>query len=195
MKNKIRNIVLVAFFLLCLLPTPEIRPAFAEIYLLYPTNGEVAGVSSYTPDTNYYGWVGVFHFDYNEGIAYLKYDLSSIPDHENINSVVLLASYSSLSQPSGPVSVDIYYASDNSWSATTVTWNTRPNLSAFLARSIFDETIQPTVWALSWYKYKSNLTDNYLSLAMVQPNLAGSGINFRYPFIVITTKTHKPPQP
>jgi hypothetical protein len=196
MKNRIGNIVIGVFFFLCFLSIFQIRATFAGIYMLYPVNGENGSVDSSYPDTNFYDYgLSVYHYGDDQHIVYLKYDLSSISDHTHIDSVVLIARYGGLSQYYGPVPVDIYYVSNDSWSARTFTWNTRPDLDVLLARSTFDENVQPTVWDLSCYNYKLDQRDNYLSLAMVQPNSTVTGIGFVSPFIVITTKPHIPPQP
>jgi hypothetical protein len=93
--------------------------------------------------------------------TYLKFDLSTIPDHAVINSVTLyLYCYATRS-----VALDlrVYHADDN-WQDTAVTWNQQPGTTTLLGNRVGLTVNSWNSWNLSPSGISGDLADNTLSL-------------------------------
>jgi hypothetical protein len=92
--------------------------------------------------------------------AYLKFDLSGLPD-EPINDVVLwlFCRYND-SIPPGPIDVDVCEA-NNTWTETTITWNNKPvgDPGPVLATTAVDGIGK-------WYKWESPDLTKYVNGSM-----------------------------
>jgi hypothetical protein len=122
----------------------------------------------------------------------VKYDLSSLTDFNKVPSVVLSRILWNINGPS-PAPIDVYRVSNNTWDPRTVTWNTRPDLGAFLGRSSADESLVfLTAWNLSLHRndlVKIDKGDNLLSLAVIAPTDTGSLVQYLNFYLIATTDT------
>ena len=107
-----------------------------------------------------------------QNYVYLKFDLSAVPANQGITNVTLnLAGIGgSGALPVTPTSV--YYVADDSWSESTMTWNTKKALSSLLG-SITTTTYKGSVDNPFWYQWTLAVTpdmlaDGILSLAVLE---------------------------
>jgi hypothetical protein len=163
--------------------------AFADTYTIYLSEG--SSVNSDQPDIIYPG-LYVFNSSGVEHIAYLKFDLSSINDKEIITSLTLYAKAQSISQYNIPFYIDIYHVSNDKWNVNTLTWNNQPGFNGLLGTSDFIDNGSSTVWDLSGYNYKKDMSDNILSLTMVIPDNppVNTGVGFRWVDTYIEVDTY-----
>ena len=186
-------LLLASCALSCLLAVP----AHAGTYVLYPVgtaspdaiDGAVSVVKE-NPDANYFLTErAVYNLGAQQSDVYLRYDLSVIGEQERISSVVLvLASGGSWSNYEGPFPIDVYFVPDSSWSASAVTWNTRPALGVLLAQEMFDSLNgNLTAWDLSWNASVVNSSGDFLSLALVKPDISLVEVGLGTISLIVTT--------
>jgi len=89
--------------------------------------------------------------------AYLKFDLTGLPDVTINNTVLWLFCRYDGAEPSAAIDVDVCEA-NNSWTENTITWNNKPlgDPGAMLATTAVDGTGK-------WYKWESPALTNYVS--------------------------------
>lgn len=99
--------------------------------------------------------------------AYLKFDLSSIPDNAVINSVTLyLYCWGTRS-----VALDLrVYHADDDWQDTAVTWNQQPGTTTLLGNRVGLTFESWNSWNLSPSGISEDLADNTLSLQIRHAN-------------------------
>jgi hypothetical protein len=124
-----------------------VSTAQAQIVL---TPIEDSTVSSCMPDTNEGNLEILFaQMGSCERWAYLKFDLSELPDVTINNAVLWLFCRYDGAEPSAAIDVDVCEAS-NSWTENKITWNNKPlsDPGAVLATTAVDGTGK-------WYKWES----------------------------------------
>jgi hypothetical protein len=101
--------------------------AIASTYTLAPA--EDAWVYAYSPNATPgldQGIATNIQYQSPRGYAFLKFDVSSIPSGQTIQSAVLhLYQFGGAGYGEGPTAL-LYFA-NNSWSESTLTWNTVPS--------------------------------------------------------------------
>jgi hypothetical protein len=89
--------------------------------------------------------------------SFLKFDTSSVPSGAVIDSAVLSVHGNlSTSEDASYVSVTGYSVTDNSWTETGITWNTRPPLVTALATTNVERTNSPKWWTWSVTTFVAN---------------------------------------
>ena len=102
--------------------------------------------------------------DYDKRI-FLKFNLSSIPNGATITQANL-SLY--LTDSSSDYSEDAKYVSTDTWVEGTITWNNQPAIGGLLDNATTPADNHWETWNLSpAWSYATDLTDNYLSLAIV----------------------------
>lgn len=91
------------------------------------------------PDSNYGSYYSLYVGTYNgaKERAYLKFDLSNLPENAVIVSATLHA-YTYKGASSTPVNISVYAVSDDSWTEGSITWNTKPQEGALLDKDLID---------------------------------------------------------
>ncbi|NJE31112.1 DNRLRE domain-containing protein [Thermococcus sp. 18S1] len=135
------SIVLMTLLILSIVPNVAFHAVSAATTTVQINPTDDAYVKDTTPDTNYgsYGslYVGTYYKDHANERAYLKFDLSSIPDNAVIVSAVLRA-YTYSGAYSTPVNISAYAVSDDSWTEDSITWNTKPSAGELLDKDLVD---------------------------------------------------------
>jgi len=119
---------------------------------------EDSTVSSCMPDMNEGGLQILFAQTGScDRWAYLKFDLTGLPDVTINNTVLWLFCRYDGAEPSAAINVDVCEAS-NSWTENTITWNNKPlgDPGAVLATTAVDGTGM-------WYKWESPALTDYVS--------------------------------
>lgn len=119
---------------------------------------EDEGVYSDFPDDNYDGneagggvWVGYDGYGYSR--TWLKYDLKHIPKEIGILSAHV--NFYCNDEYASPVDlpIGIYYSDDDSWSETSITWNTQPSFDV-LPADLIDSPASPDMFVPgNWYSW------------------------------------------
>jgi hypothetical protein len=155
-----RQLYLVAMVLITLLTA---LPAWATLITLTPTD-DVYVATGGNANNNYTTSASLYLA--TNAIPYLKFNLSSIPDGSTLVSATLnLYPRQVPTQVTGQLS----RISNDTWSKSEVTYNTRPDLSGTVA-SLTTQTIsteeQWLLWSFgnTWTQFNDDLNDNYLSL-------------------------------
>lgn len=134
-------LILIVLLLLSIIPAWAIKPVAAAQTSVQLSPTDDAYVKDTAPDTNYGSWgslyVGTYSGDGANERAYLKFDLSSLPDNAVIVSAKLYA-YTYLGASSDPVNISAYVVSDDSWDENTITWNNKPPEGQWLDRDLVD---------------------------------------------------------
>jgi hypothetical protein len=138
----------------------------ADTYVVNASGAATAG-GSYSLSA--YNQPGTFTY---QNYVYLKFDLSAVPVNTGITNVTLnlagIGGYGAA--PVTPTSV--YYVADDSWSESTMTWNTKKTFSSLLGY-ITTTTYKGFVDNPFWYQWTlavtpDMLTDGILSLAVLE---------------------------
>ncbi len=85
---------------------------------------------------------------YREGWIYLKFSLTSLPDDVVVTSAVLYLMENG-NLPNNSLTVSTYAVTDDSWSASTLTWNNKPDTAA----TSTSDTVISTTANLQWYSW------------------------------------------
>jgi hypothetical protein len=156
-KTKILNIRVAALFVVTislLMLMPMVLTAHAQTVLI-PI--EDSTVSSCMPDTNE-GNLEILYAQSGscERWAYLKFDLSGLPDETIDNAVLWLFCRYDGTEPLATIDVDVCEA-NNSWTENEITWNNKPlsDPGPVLATSAVDGTGE-------WYRWESNDLTTYI---------------------------------
>ncbi|WP_245610465.1 CBM96 family carbohydrate-binding protein [Thermococcus celericrescens] len=98
-----------------------------------------AYVNDASPDTNYGTesrlYVGTYYSDGSNYRSYLKFDLSGLPEGAVITSARLYV-YTYYGAYGTPVNISVCSVDDDSWSETSITWNTKPNPGTLLDKDL-----------------------------------------------------------
>ncbi|WP_246112290.1 CBM96 family carbohydrate-binding protein [Thermococcus aciditolerans] len=123
------------------MPNVAFHAVSAAVMTIQINPTDDAYVKDTAPDSNYgsYGslYVGTYYMDNADERAYLKFDLSGIPDNAVIVSAVLRA-YTYSGAHSTPVNISAYAVSDDSWTEDSITWNTKPSAGELLDKDLVD---------------------------------------------------------
>ncbi|MDZ4818119.1 MAG: DNRLRE domain-containing protein [Planctomycetota bacterium] len=143
---------------------------------------------NYNSKSYIYSWERNIAF--NMHVAYMKFDLTAIPDGSTIDSMSLrMSTY--LNPFTGPQVTNVYRTNNDNWSSTTT--DLYPGIDELLAPDLATPS-QFTfyTWALDVNAFdpQVDLTDNVLSLGLTSPAnidwFAIDGLNFsRYPVLTI----------
>ena len=127
--------------------------SFATTYDLSPIAD--TWVYFYLPDNNY-GSDSGFATDIQnmnpKGLAYLKFDISSLGGETIQSSTLHLYQWNGVEPYGGGGPTNLYYSSSNSWSENSLTWNTVPATTlSFLDQNPNGGTyVGPSTWNFSW---------------------------------------------
>jgi hypothetical protein len=142
----------------------SLSPAHSISTTLYPTVD--TSVSTYSDGNDSY-WnngllqAGKNNFTYR---AYLKFDLSSIPDGSIINSAKLTL-YHAGGSATGPYA--LYHIPADSTVTNSLTWNTQPSAGVYLDNVSYYAFASSLTWnLLQAWSYSDDLKDNFLSLLL-----------------------------
>jgi hypothetical protein len=172
MWNSVKKALLLAVAMTALIGSA----AHADI-INVPVAADTYVANSTAANTNYGGSYQLSAYSVYSGFlytnyVYVKFDLSAVPANQGITNVTLnLAGIGgSGALPVTPTSV--YYVADDSWSESTMTWNTKKAFSSLLG-SITTTTYKGFVDNPFWYQWTlavtpDMLTDGILSLAVLE---------------------------
>lgn len=128
---------------------------------------EGSSVHRYMPNSTHYPtlWSGTYSgssVDYL--ITYVTFDLTSIPDTDQIDSMILTAHEASVS---GSPSLKAYYVNDDTLgghSYPSLTYNKFHTVNDYLATGTENGSVW--TWDISGYDYSGDLSNNVLTLAL-----------------------------
>ncbi|MFH1772486.1 MAG: DNRLRE domain-containing protein [Candidatus Omnitrophota bacterium] len=167
-----KNFIKMLFFVLVVL---SFIPHAHAIIVDLPTMAD-ATVLSNQPNVNA-GDDALFAQDETQH-AYLKFDLTSIPDTAILNSVTL-----NVWNPSWTANdiVEIFHVFDDSWAENTITWNNRPALEGYpeyplssVSTAIMNNVSHSfDIFQFGVPDYTPDLVDNFVTFAFTTQ---GNGI-------------------
>lgn len=133
------GILLVALLVLSLVPSTVFQEVSAATTTIQIEPTDDAYVKDSAPDSNYGSYYSLYVGTYNgaKERAYLKFDLSNLPENAVIVSATLHA-YTYKGASSTPVNISVYAVSDDSWTEGSITWNTKPQEGALLDKDLID---------------------------------------------------------
>lgn len=105
-----------------------------------------------------------------DSVAYLQFDLSDLPGRITGATLSLRTGDDGSSEGSG---ADVWLADGSAWSEGSLTWNSRPGLTAKLASGGAIGAATDSSWALA------GLEPGLITLALVAPDGADNGTHFR----------------
>jgi hypothetical protein len=177
-------------------------PAWADL-VVNPTDDGY--VSSSSPDTVYSGGSQIIQLSVASALSsYLKFDLSAIPDGAVLQSAVL--SIRTLTNP-GAYNVALTRVSNDNWVESTLTYNTRPDLSGTTNVLVASAAVtgNPSYYTniafgSAWSQFSDDLSDNFLSLKLTRVSGTGTAnfassenaANYYWPYLTIAYQTPVP---
>lgn len=154
------GLALIALVVLSLVPSVAFHAVSAATTTVQINPTDDAYVKDTTPDTNYGSdgslYVGTYYKDNANERAYLKFDLSSIPDNAVIISATLHA-YTYYGAYSQDVTISAYSVSNDSWTEDSITWNNRPEIGDLLDKDMVPNSNKKTNPVKHWSVW--NVTD------------------------------------
>ncbi|AFL94298.1 hypothetical protein CL1_0083 [Thermococcus cleftensis] len=154
------GLALIALLVLSLVPSVAFHAVSAATTTVQINPTDDAYVKDTAPDSNYGSdsslYVGTYYRDNANERAYLKFDLSGIPDNAVIVSATLHA-YTYWGAYSTPVNISAYAVSDDSWTEDSITWNTKPAAGELLDKDLVPDSNKRTDPVRHWSVW--NVTD------------------------------------